>query len=150
MAIIRDGKVVRVAGPGIVLHVPLLERPVRVDLRPFTLDMPPEWLGATARRIDPPTVRFGLRISDAAAAILGAGSLIEDVWEALRVALEEQIPGSSSLGEQELARRLEAARMFATRRTQRFGIEVFSVEIVESLESEAKIGSADPAARDLQ
>ena len=42
VVVFRLGRLVASRGPGLVLVIPLIERPVRVDLRIITLDVPPQ------------------------------------------------------------------------------------------------------------
>jgi regulator of protease activity HflC (stomatin/prohibitin superfamily) len=131
-AVFRDGQVIRVSGPGLVFHVPLLERPVKVDTAPFKLDIPPEWLGATGQRIEAPTVRFVMRVADPAELLTYAAAgqnVFVDTWEALESAITDEIPAGTPVADSELERRLDDARVRATRRTQHWGLQISSVEI---------------------
>ncbi len=94
--------------------------------------------------------QVGFRICDPTAAVIGAAQLMPGTWEALRSALAAELPGVSPVGAEEFERRLDVARASADRRTQGWGMEVFSLEVGEPIESESTAGPQIPPATNFE
>lgn len=134
----RGDRILGVLEPGIRWIVPVLDRIVRVSVRPIVLDTPEQELRSRDAVTLPVVGRIEFQVSDPTQAVL-QGNYLEETWKAIQQELADGIASTPAADttkdpaplEQRILDRLNA-------KTSHFGIRVDAVRLSFTLETEGR------------